>query len=162
MSVLKGFRETTLVYLVFAAIVAPAQAFEIYRYLMPDGSVLYSQDVLTKGKLQEVIESPPPDTRQIEQERSAILKREEEARAGVAESSGDEVDVPDALDALNTAKAALAAGVTPLPGERLGIKGGHHTRLSSDYWARQLELRRAVDDAREQLDKAYRALNINK
>ena len=153
------YRKTTLACVVFAALVTPAQAFEIYRYLMPDGTVLYTQEVSTKGSLLEVIESPAPDTKQIEEERRAILKREEAHANGVAESSGNETDIPDALDALTTSKAALLAGVAPHSGERLGIKGSHHTSLSPAYWARQLELRRAVDDAREQLDDAYNAVN---
>jgi hypothetical protein len=156
------FRETIIACLVMVAFVAPTQAFEIYRYRMPDGTVIYTQEVSTKGSLLEVIESPAPDTKHIEEERRAILKREEAHANGVAESSGNEADIPDALDALTTAKAALIAGVAPQPGERLSIKGSPHTRLSPEYWARQLELRRSVDDAREQLDDAYSALKALK
>ena len=52
-------------------------------------------------------------------------------------------------------KVALAAGVEPLPGERIG-------RQAPEYWAPQRNLRRAVDKARERLDYAYSAFNALK
>jgi len=58
-------REAAVACVVFAALVMPARAFEIYRYLMPDGTVLYTHEVSTEGRLQEVIESPAPDTKSV-------------------------------------------------------------------------------------------------
>ena len=45
----------------------PARAWEVYKYRMPDGSVAYTHEVSTKGKLEDVIGAPPPDSAQIEQ-----------------------------------------------------------------------------------------------
>ncbi len=161
----RSLRETATACVLFAAVIMPARAFEVYRYLMPDGTVLYTQEISTQGKLQEVIESPVPDTKQIEEERAEKLKIEEDRANRIASqrtaslvAARDEIRA--ATQALDDAKAALAAGVEPQPGERLGIEGGHgYTRLSPDYWDRQRNLRRAVDEARERLDDAYNVFN---
>lgn len=71
-------REIAVTCVVFAFLIMPARAFEVYHYLMPDGTVLYTQEILTRGSFQEVFESPPPDTKQIEEERAEKLKVEEE------------------------------------------------------------------------------------
>lgn len=94
----------------------------------------------------------------MEEER-AKLKREEARVNRIAsqrEASLDavEVEIHDATRTLTAAKAALAAGVVPQPDDRVGIVDGS-TRFSSAYWARQRELQRAVDDARDRLDDAY-------
>jgi|SRR5271170_4911579 len=154
-------RKTTLTCVVFFVLVMPARAVEIYRYVMPDGTMLYTNEVSTKGKFQEVIESPPPDSKQIVKEERAKFKREEARANRIAsqhESSLDavEVKIHDATRALTAAKAALAAGVVLQPEDRIGIVDGS-SRFSSAYWVRQRELQEAVDDAREQLDDAYSA-----
>lgn len=59
---------------------------------------------------------------------------------------------------LQEAQARQKAGVEPLPGERLGIAGGG-TRLGPDYFARQEQLEKEVQEARERLDEAYRRRN---
>jgi hypothetical protein len=62
---------------------------------------------------------------------------------------------------LTAAKAALAAGVVLQLENRIAIVGGS-SRSSSTYWARQRELQRAVDDAREQFDDAYSTRDVLK
>ena len=153
-------REIAVTCVVFEFLIMPARAFEVYRYLMPDGTVLYTQEISTQGSLQEVFESPPPDTKQIEEERTEKLKAEEERANRFASRRTASLDaarnkIRDAEQALENAKAALAAGVEPLPGERIG-------RQAPEYWARQRNLRRAVDKARERLDDAYSAFNALK
>ena len=141
----------------------PGYALDIYRYHMPDGSTLYTDKVVTKGALQEVIAAPAPDTRQVMQEQHKTIKKEE-ARlsrlAALRQSSIDmvEKEISDVTRELEKVKAAAAEGVTPLAGERRGIKGGH-SRLSQAYWVRQHALHQTIDDARESLDDAYSARN---
>jgi hypothetical protein len=57
---------------------------------------------------------------------------------------------------LDNAEQALQEGLTPLPGERLGVVDGH-TRLSPAYWARVRGLRLAVEASRDRLDRATNA-----
>jgi len=52
----------------------------------------------------------------------------------------------------------LELGREPLPGERLGLKGGG-TRLSPEYEARVGELEREVTAAEARLKRAYEARN---
>lgn len=152
-------REAAIACIVLSALATPARAFEIYRYRMPDGTALYTDEVPARGQLQEIIESPAPDSRQIEEEQRARLKRESArvnriAMHRVASLDAVETEIHDATQALSDLKAALAAATAPRAGERLGIQGGH-SRLSPAYWARVRKLRQAVDDARERLDDAY-------
>lgn len=144
----------------------PARAWEVYKYRMPDGSVAYTHEVSTKGKLEDVIGAPPPDSAQIEQALRAKRKREEDkanllASKNVADLSAAVAEIRNATMALETAKQKLKAGLAPEPGERIGIVGGH-TRLSPAYWRRVRALELPVDDARERLDDAYSARNAIK
>ena len=143
------------------SVLAPlsANAWELYEYRMRDGSVLYTDQVSTRGRFVEVLQEPPPDARRIEAERVAKLKHEA-ARAGriaslrMAKLSRVEAEIRHATRALEAARAALKSGLEPLPGERLGTVGGH-SRLSDAYWSRVHKLRQALKDARERLDDAY-------
>ncbi len=136
-----------------------AHAWELYKYRMPDGSVLYTDEVSTRGRFVEVLQEPPPDAKRIEAERVAKLKREV-ARAGriaslrMAKLSGVDAEIRHATRALEAARAALKSGLEPLPGERLGTVGGH-SRLSDAYWSRVRGLRQALKDARKRLDDDY-------
>ncbi len=63
-----------------------------------------------------------------------------------------------AREALQRAQARRKEGVTPLPGERLGMVNGK-SRLGPAYFARQKELRHAVEVARLRLDAALKRWN---
>ena len=139
-------------------------AREVYKYRMPDGRIVYSGEVMTQGKLLEVLPPPPASPKQVESEQRAKLQSERAQERAIVKrlESMDavEAEIKAAALALEAAKAAAAAGVEPLPGERLGIanKPGR-TRMSDDYWRRQRQLERALDAARERLDAAYLARN---
>ncbi len=133
---------------------------------MPDGSVAYTHEVSTKGKLEEIIEAPPPSPVDVEQ--AVLVKRKrEEGKANriasqrEADLSAAVAEIRDATMALETAKQTLKSGLEPGPGERLGTTGAY-TRLSPAYWQRVRGLQLAVDDARERLDDAYSARNALK
>ena len=152
-------REAVIAFAALSALATPARAYEIYRYRMPDGTALYTHEIPARGKLQEIIKAPAPDSRQIEQEDRARLKRED-ARANriamrrVAALGAVDARIHDATQTLSAANAALAAGIEPRAGERLGVGGGR-SRLSPAYWTRERRLRQAVDAARKYLDDAY-------
>ena len=91
------------------------------------------------------------------------------ALLGVAGSTAAQQDRPSALDRaydevlaarknLQEPEARQRAGTEPLPGERLGIVGGG-SRLGPDYFARQEQLEKDVQEARVRLEKAYRRWN---
>jgi hypothetical protein len=146
---------------------APALAEHIYKYKMPDGTILYTDsmsgftDQYNKGKLEETLVEPTPspeDTNAAMAARSAArAKYDQEAM----QASAKGVDaayamIVDAQNALQQAEQNLQAGLEPLPGERLGLVNGH-TRLSPAYWARVRGLRLAVEEAHDRLDRATAA-----
>jgi hypothetical protein len=137
----------------------PATTGELYKYRMPDDTVLYTDEVSTRGVVEEVIQEAPPDPARIEAERAAKLKSEAArtdrlALQREAKLSEINVHIREATRALKAAKEAFTVGLEPRPGERLGVVGGH-TRLSDAYWSRIGELRRATEGAREHLYAAY-------
>lgn len=145
-----------------------ADAREVYKYRMPGGQIMYTNEISTQGTLIEVLPAPPPAPKVLDAERRAKLAREqsaaERAVAGrLATLDAVEAEIKAATQALTLAKAAADAGVEPLPGERLGIKRigakaantANRTRMSDAYWERQRELNGAFDAARQRLDAAY-------
>jgi hypothetical protein len=145
----------------------PAFAQHIYKYRMPDGSMLYTDsqtgftDQYIKGKLEETIAEPPPAPEQV----NAAMRARGEARARNADEAAKAAAsgvnaayamVVAAREQLQQAERALQAGLGPLPGERLGIVDGH-TRLRPAYWARIDKLRVAVEDAQDRLERATNA-----
>jgi hypothetical protein len=159
--------RSALLLILLSLVAEPAFAQQVYKYLMPDGSVLYTDvrsgfnDQYIKGKLEETIPEPPPAPEQV----SAAMRARSEARARnadeAAKAAANGVDAAYAMvvaakDQLQQAEQALQAGLTPLPGERLGIVNGH-TRLSPAYWQRIDKLRLAVEDAQDRLERATNA-----
>lgn len=145
----------------------PVFGEHIYKYLMPDGTTLYADsmsgftDQYTKGKLEETLVEPSPTPDEV----NAAMAERSKARARydkeAATASAKGVDaayamVVEAEQGLHQAEQALQAGLTPLPGERLGLVDGH-TRLSPAYWARVRGLRLAVEEARDRVDRATNA-----
>lgn len=150
------------------AVLAPclALAQSIYKVQMPDGSIMFT-------------DTPPADSKVLE-ERSAKSARAAAAaptassrtspattapivRTGPPPGAQSAVDV--AANAVNTAerelavaKRALDLGREPLPGERLGLKGGG-TRLSPEYDTRIRGLEQSVADAEAKLKRAYDSRN---
>jgi hypothetical protein len=139
----------------------PARALEIYRYLMPDGSTLFTNEISSTGKLVEIIIPHAPPQRNLQQEQQARAQQEAQRLAQLtslrgAASGQIESTIDDLRQQLAKAKAAAASGAEPLLGERIGIKGGH-TRLTDGYWARQRELQQAVEQIRARLDDVWEA-----
>jgi len=145
----------------------PALGQHIYKYRMPDGSILYTDsrsgftDQYVKGKLEETFTEPPPSPASVD----ATMGARNEARARnateVAKARGQGVDAAyqvmiQAQQQLDQAEQALQAGLEPLPGERLGTVSGA-SRLAPEYWDRINGLRQAVEDARDRVDRATQA-----
>lgn len=136
-----------------ALLAAPALAREptphaVYKFVLPDGGVLYSDERPPAGRLEEVVPAPPAP---------AITAHPNVApgapvpRAMTLEAASR--DVAAAERALARAQAALDQGQAPEPGERLGNANGT-SRLGPAYWARQSRLREQVALARQRLADA--------
>lgn len=142
----------------------PALGQHIYKYRMPDGTILYTDsesgytDRYTKGKLEETLTEPTPAPAEVDDAMRARRETRDKnaSDASAAQSTGVDAAyamMDQARQALQNAEAALQAGLEPLPGERLGVVDGH-ARLSAAYWARLRGLRLSVNGARDRLDRA--------
>lgn len=154
--------------LIFALALAPgtheAAAQTLYKNVMPDGSVIYSDQPLKNAKQSRPLEIPPPPSAA---QREAAQKRAEQERR-----SRDDLDAriderrkaADAADArvararkdLEDAEMALARGRETQAGDMTGNVGGG-ARPNENYFRRISELERAVENARRELEVAQKA-----
>jgi hypothetical protein len=151
------------VLVLFAGTALSANAEQIYRWRMSDGTALYTDVPYNEGKLEKTLTVPPPDSKEAEQAERAKLRREAAQATRIAEHRELSLDTADteiraASLALESAKIKLHAGLEPRGGERLATVGGN-TRLSDAYWRRVRALEQAVQGAQERLSNAYIARN---
>ncbi|MBL8533655.1 MAG: DUF4124 domain-containing protein [Betaproteobacteria bacterium] len=145
---------------------ACANAQTLYKNVMPDGRVIYSDQPLKGATQSKALESPPPpsaDQKAAAQKRADEEKRKRneletrlDARRKAAQTAEDRVT--RARKALEDAQVALERGREPQPGEMTGNAGGG-VRPNEAYMHRQAELERNVENARKDLDDALRARN---
>jgi hypothetical protein len=154
MTAIKGIVATVL-----ATCVAAASAETVYKYERRDGKVIYSDAPVRGAKLIGRFELVPVPAA-TESGRREPPRQPADATAERREQALDEADarIKAADQALKDAQERQQQGVEPLPGERLGIAGGH-TRLSPAYFSRQRDNAADVDAARANLDEAYRLRN---
>ena len=136
----------------------------IYKVQMPDGSVLYSDSVPSGGKVLEERESKNtprvttvPSTPRTTTVPSTPVRpgatsvvRPSAPSKGVTPTN----NIASLERDLAAAKARLEAGREPLPGERLGLKGGG-SRLTPEYEARIAGMEREVAAIEAKLKSAY-------
>jgi hypothetical protein len=159
-------RIPTILACITLTFAAGAAAQNIYRYVFPDGRVVYSDSPVPGAKLQGTVAPPPPPMSSPSggAERPAAPSGASKDQGGaapddrVARFAAADRDVQDATRALEDARARLAAGQEPLPGERTGTAGGT-SRLNEEYWTRQQWLKDAVAAAQANLDRAIAARN---
>jgi len=139
----------------------------IYKIQMPDGTVLYSDSVPSGGKVLEEREakSTPRVTTLPSQPANrggapAIVTRPSGSSAAGARSAAPaksgSVSIEEAERELAVARRKLELGREPLPGERLGLKGGG-SRLTPEYEARIAGMEREVANAEAKVKRAYDA-----
>lgn len=141
-----------------------AHAQRVFKYVMPDGRVVYSDKTVPGGRLVDEVAPPPPADPQAvppprpetsPDQRNAVRERLADRNRLVQQATGD-------LEAANARLAAaqrqLAEGKEPLPGERTGTAGGG-SRLNDAYWDRQAANEAAVARARAEVDAAQAELN---
>lgn len=157
-------RRTGLLLVLLAFAPAALGQTIIYRSTMPDGRTVLS-DRPTPGakKVEEFYtpKSPPPPPARVAPPAAAkpdaAAAKPDPAAKPAAETRSAKLDealkeLREAEDELRQLQAERAAGETPKEGERQGTAGGG-SRLSEDYFKRQKELDRNVDDAEQRLDE---------
>lgn len=155
-------RPLGLLAALLALAATPVQA-QLYRYVGPDGRTVFADSVPPDARQVERI--APEDTvsptqaaaqrRRVEQEQ-AQEKAEEQAE--LERSAQRRAQFDAAYDALQAAKADLEAarqrlqdGAEPLPGERIGNRGGG-TRLRESYFQRQAQLKADAQEAERRVE----------
>jgi hypothetical protein len=140
----------------------------IYKVQMPDGSVLYSDNVPSGGKVleeREVKSTPRVNVLPSQPGRGAPPTQAAITRPGVPPGAVMRSGIPtkgaappaniETLERdLATAKRRLELGREPLPGERRGLAGGG-SRLTEEYEARIAGLEREVAMTEAKLKDAY-------
>jgi hypothetical protein len=148
-------------FLLLLALAAPAAAQTVYRYVTPDGRTVFSDQPVPGAKLQGTVTPPAaPSGGGGAPERARVPPaagdQPADNRAQRLRAATEEVEA--ATQALAQARAQLASGKEPLPGERTGTAGGG-SRLNEAYWARQAANEQAVTNAQSRLDAAVAARN---
>ena len=137
----------------------PANAQSIYKYVYPDGRVVYTDQTDPGARLDEEIEPPPPPSpAEVEArraQRDALLRA-----AAQRASSLDQAwaEMREWTPKLAAAKEQLVAGREPRPEERQGTYQ-RKSRLDARYWARQKANEEAVWEAEARLKQAQAAIN---
>jgi len=146
-----------------AALPAGAQ---VYKNVMPDGRIIYSDKPMKGAGKTQAVDVPPPPTeadkakaaqrlQEDERQKQALQERLDERRKKL-----DDADekVKQARQALANAEAALESGRSPRPGEMLGSVGPN-ARPSEGYLQRIANLEQNVANAKKALDDALRERN---
>lgn len=150
-----------------AAPAQPGGGTTVYRQVMPDGRIVYSDKVVKGGKLDQTITIEPPIKGNLwtteSGNRPAIppqveptpIHRVNSIPAPGKKKTNEEAtsDVIRAEMLLEDARKRQQAGVEPLPGERTGNAGGG-SRLNEAYRARQQTLAKETEDADAALKRA--------
>lgn len=156
-------RSTLLLVPLLAALALPAEAQTIYKFVRPDGRVVYSDRPVPGARLEEELErAPQPDAaaaaaaRARQEQRAKALNEAATQRAKSLDQA--EGDLREWSRRLDEARARLEAGREPLPGERTGVVFQGKSRLNDAYWARQDENEAAVAEAEARVAQARSTL----
>ncbi|MGZ3238210.1 MAG: hypothetical protein ACXWIN_07170 [Burkholderiaceae bacterium] len=139
----------------------------IYREVMPDGRIVYTDKAIKEGKIDHTITVEPPVQGNLwttqpgtrpkippKIERTQIIKAPSlslEEKKKIADQVDSSVIRAEML--LEDARKKQADGMEPLPGERTGNVDGK-TRLNEAYWERQEALAKGVAYAEGNLKRA--------
>ena len=130
-------------------------AQKMFKSVMPDGRVIYSEKPQPGAKSVDTIEAPPSQSgvsvvTPQEKQRADQLKRQSAIQA-----KGDATALGEARKQLQQAEAARDAAAVQKEGDRIGTaKGG--SRLTEDYLARQKQAEANVEAARKRVQDLER------
>ncbi len=145
----------------------PPPATTVYRQVLPDGRIIYSDEPVKGSKIDQTITVEPPIkgnpwTAESGAKPLARPKADSTPVRKVATPASQRksleqasADVVRAEMQLEDARKRQQAGVEPLEGERTGIVGGG-SRLNETYDVRQKWLEREVTQAEARLKSAIK------
>lgn len=151
----------TVVLLAGLFVAATAAGQNAYRFVTPDGRVIYSDMPVPGARLDGTVAPPAPVSPSAgggftpSPAQEALLKS---ADARIRRLNELTVEIQNAERDLQAANARLEAGKEPLEGERIGTYAGR-SRLSDTYWARQDDNQYAVATAQARLNRAVQERN---
>lgn len=165
MRLLSAFVVVCSVALAAAGTASTAQ--QLYKHVMPDGRVIYSDTPEKGARESRALEPPPPPLEPDRAEAQRRAAKDKGERAALDKRLKDRSKRLDDADARLTrarqtiadAEAALERGREPLPGERVGNANGPTSRLREEYFIRVGALEKAVQDARAEFEAAQKARN---
>jgi len=135
---------------------------QVYRSVLPDGRVVYSDRPPPNAAKTDEVDLPSPPTPEQRQEAAAVEAAIEQA-SQTSEGAGREAAAEAADAEVRAAEKELAAarkrldeGRVEREGDRIGKVGGG-ARLSDAYWQRIGSLERDVKNAEERLKAARQA-----
>lgn len=140
---------------------AATAAQDAYRYVTPDGRVVYSDMPVPGARLDGTIAPPAPVSpapaagSTLSPTQEALLRSADTRIRRLNELT---VEIQNAERDLAAANAALQAGIEPREGERIGTYAGR-ARLNDAYWARQDYNQYAVAEAQARLNRAVQERN---
>lgn len=139
---------------------------QVYKNVMPDGRIIYSDKPMKGARKAQALDVPPPPTeadkakaaqrvQEDERQKQALQDRLDERRKKL-----DDADekVKQARQALADAEAALENGRAPLPGEMKGTVGPN-ARPGEGYLQRIAGLEQNVENAKKALNDALKERN---
>jgi predicted phage gp36 major capsid-like protein len=142
-----------------------AAAQQIYKHVLPDGRIIYSDQPqepgAAKSKAVELPAPPSQNAKEMARQRADDNKQKRQELEQRLRAKRDQLEAADrsleaARKALADAEANLERGRESQPGDRTGTVGAG-TRLNDRYFERQAENERAVAEARKALEEAQRA-----
>lgn len=147
--------------LLVLALAAQAAGAQIYRSVLPDGSIVYSDKPTPGARDARELELPPPSVALPEPvappAKPAALGTTGATPAASLDAAQNEV--VKAGEALDAARAALETGREPQAGETIGTAIPGRTRKSGAYEQRLQSLENAVNRAQKRLDEALARRN---
>jgi hypothetical protein len=156
-------RSVLAAFALLVAFLPPAGAQSIYKYVRPDGSVVYSDRAVPGARLDEELEPPPPPS-PADVEAARALRNSIESAANQRTTSLDQASAAlrEWTLKLEQARAQLAAGREPRGGERTGTVFQGKSRMNSSYWTRQKANQEAVWEAEAHIKRAQAVINANR
>ena len=142
-------------------VAAAGVAQEAFRYVMPNGRVVYSDMPVPGARLDGTVAPPapaspaPPGGAALSPTQEALLRSADERIRRLNQLT---VEIQNAERDLAAANATLQGGIEPREGERIGTYAGR-ARLNDAYWARQDYNQQAVASAQARLDRAVQERN---
>lgn len=147
-------RLRVLVLFLTAIVAFAAHAQGMYRSVMPDGKIVYSDKPTPGAKESKKVNLAPLNISTPQQAPDTA-----QSQPGGAAPADKSVELAAARQKLDAAQKALEAGREQREGDRIGVAkgGGATSRLSESYLERVKQLEDAVQAAQKEVNTAEQA-----